>query len=177
MSCKGASSRVGPCAAATAVFALRIVSKPNVPNATTPTANHFFMSPPEGDFSATSFFLIDFKRAGGLFRTAVRTPESRHPRCRERARRRSTDSVQATKTTCPHLISLVCSRSFRSDPDLSVDRRKYSQRPDRGHRKRRPVCAQHRNRRRPCLRPWADSQPPCRFGNPSRSFAEGCAFR
>src|SRR5258708_12344420 len=130
MSCKGASSRVGPCAAATAVFALRIVSKPNVPNATTPTANHFFMSPPEGDFSATSFFLIDFKRAGGLFRTAVRTPESRHPRCRERARRRSTDSVQATKTTCPHLTSLLFPPPLRTDPPLSTETRKSHQRPN-----------------------------------------------
>src|SRR5580704_7361633 len=49
MSCNGASSRDGAWGAAIALFIFRIVSRPKVPNATTPMAVSFFMSPPEGD--------------------------------------------------------------------------------------------------------------------------------
>src|ERR1700756_5152942 len=59
MSCNGASSRVGAWGAATAVFAPRIASEPNVPNASAPMANNFFMSPPEDDFSSAFFLLIN----------------------------------------------------------------------------------------------------------------------
>src|SRR5258706_3160700 len=56
MRCNGASSREGARAAATAVFVLRIKSKPKVPNSTTPTANNFFISPPEERFFIASLF-------------------------------------------------------------------------------------------------------------------------
>src|SRR4030081_3610711 len=62
MSCNGASSRDGACGAAIALSVLRMVSKPNVLNATTPTANNFFMSPP-----GSSRLRFEHENCGFLF--------------------------------------------------------------------------------------------------------------
>src|SRR5439155_27012591 len=43
------------------------MSKPNVPNATTPTASHFFISPPERDSFAVSFFIHCDRRVSRLW--------------------------------------------------------------------------------------------------------------
>src|SRR5712672_4810787 len=131
MSCNGASSRAVPCGAATAVFVARIASKPNVPNATTPTANNFLMSPPE-----TDFLLLrspKFPQGPGNFRTAARRRESRLPHCHELVQQRSTDLIRATKTMYRHQVSWLCSRLFRSDRHPFADTRKYAFHPYRDH--------------------------------------------
>src|SRR6267378_529224 len=112
------------------------MSKPKVPNATKPTASHFFISPPERDSFTTSFFQKN-PPCPKSFKTLVRRQEWRPHRYHEQVRRRNSDSAQGTKTRCRHLISWVFSRWFRSDRHLSAGRRRRSQHHSRDHRKYR----------------------------------------
>src|SRR5882762_2350650 len=152
------------------------MSKPKLPNATKPTANHFFISPPERDSFTTSFFQKN-PPCPKSFKTLARRQESRPLRYHEQVRQRSNDSAQGTKTRCQHLISWVFSRWIRNDRHLSGGRRRCTRRHCRGPRKRRLVRALCRNRRRPCPQRWGDSPPPCRSGNPWQSSAGACVFR